>query len=167
MMTRARSSGGSERLACETADRVYLEVVLCLPREARTIGLVRSAITNILVPLNVTPECVDDICLAVSEACTNVIVHAESNDEYEVVARADGQQCHITVRNSGVGFDAKSLDGLMPSPRSVNGRGVAIMRTVMDRVELASRPQAGTVVRLERDLAVTGPGPFAVRSKSI
>jgi serine/threonine-protein kinase RsbW len=140
---------------------VYVEVALCLPREARTIGVIRSAITSILVPLGVTPECIEDIRLAVSEACTNVIVHAGSDDEYEVVARADGHRCYITVKNSGNGFDAGSLDGVMPSPRSARGRGVAIMHAVMDRVELASRPRAGTVVRLVRDLVLTSPAPFA------
>jgi serine/threonine-protein kinase RsbW len=140
---------------------MYLEVALCLPREARSIGLIRSAITNILVSLGVTPECLDDIRLAVSEACTNVIVHASSDDEYEVIARADGHRCYITVKNSGPGFDTASVDGAMPSPHSAHGRGLAIMHAVMDRVELVSRPQAGTVVRLVRDLVLTGPGPFA------
>lgn len=132
---------------------MYLEFALCLPRETHTVGLIRQAVASMLTLLEVEPECLEDIRLAVSEACTNVVVHAASDDEYEVVVRVEGDRCFVSVKNTGHGFDADSLTGEMPDPTSPRGRGVAIMHSVMSGVDLASSPEAGTVVRLVRELA--------------
>ena len=44
-----------------------------LPHEADTVALVRSAARDVLALFGVTEDCVEDIQLALSEACTNLI----------------------------------------------------------------------------------------------
>jgi serine/threonine-protein kinase RsbW len=97
----------------------------------------------------------------VSEACTNVINHAADDDEYEVAVHIEDHECVVSVKNSGSGFDADSLTGVMPSPDSARGRGVAIMNAVTDTVDLTSSPQAGTVVRLVKTLTYRSDSPLA------
>jgi serine/threonine-protein kinase RsbW len=97
---------------------MVLEVAICLPQEATTIARVRSVVTSALGLFDVTPECVDAIRLALSEACTNVLEHAASDDEYEVRLEIDDDRCAISVRNAGNGFDAAALDGVMPDAGS-------------------------------------------------
>lgn len=138
-----------------------LEVAVCLPRDAETVGLVRGVVANALRSLGVTPGCVDDIRLALSEACTNVIEHAAADDEYEVRIEVDEGRCAISVRNTGLGFDATALAGVMPDESSPRGRGVAIMLAVMDRVEFRSEPETGTILRLVKTLLVEPDGPLA------
>jgi len=46
-------------------------------------------VANALITFGVAPGCVDDIRLALSEACTNVIDHAAANDGYEVRLEVD------------------------------------------------------------------------------
>lgn len=146
---------------------MHLDIAVCLPRESETVALVRTAITNTLSLFGVTDECVEDIRLAVSEACTNVIEHAAGEDTYEVEIHVDERECAISVRNVGAGFDASSLAGLPADPLSARGRGVAIMRAVMDTVNFTSTPEAGTVVRLVRALSARENGPIAwLRSQS-
>ena len=137
-----------------------IEVAVCLPHEVDTIALIRSATRSLLTLFGVTEDCVEDIQLALSEACTNVIEHASTDDEYEVQVRVDDQQCEISVRNAGSDFDAAALTGLMPDPRSATGRGVAIMHALMDSVDFTSDPQGGTIVRLVRALTVRDDGPM-------
>ncbi len=124
-------------------------------------ALVRAAITGTLQVLGVREECVDDIRLAVSEACSNVVQHAATGDEYEVTVRVDDQFCTIDVKNTGNGFDAASLAGDMPDPQSPRGRGVAIMRTVMDGFNFTSSPEAGTIVHLTRALSFRDDSPVS------
>jgi serine/threonine-protein kinase RsbW len=138
---------------------MYFDVAICLPQEAETVALIRAAITDTLRLFGVADECAEDIRLSLSEACTNVIAHASSEDEYEVRVRIDDEHCEITVRNTGVGFDAAALTGVMPDPSSARGRGVAIMHAVMDNVDLTSGPSAGTIVHLVRDLIWRDNGP--------
>ncbi len=137
---------------------MQIEVGLCLPQEAETVTLIRSIVSDALEKLGVTEDCVDDIRLALSEACTNVIVHAGAGDEYEVRLEVDDERCEIRVVNTGNGFDAAALSGEMPDERSARGRGVAIMQAVMDDVAFTSEPEAGTIVHLTKALSVTPGG---------
>lgn len=138
-----------------------LDVAVCLPRDSETVALVRAAITNTLTLFGVTDECVEEIRLALSEACTNVVEHASVDDEYEVRVLVDEDRCEISVTNKGNGFDARALTGVMPDGDSARGRGVAIMHALMDNVEFRSEPEAGTIVRLVKRLSVRADGPMA------
>ena len=138
-----------------------VEVALCLPKESSTVTLIRGVVANALSTFGVTDGCVDDIRLALSEACTNVVQHAAADDEYEVRLEVDDERCVISVKNTGNDFDASSLSGVMPAVDSARGRGVAIMRAVMDHVDFASEPESGTIVRLVKRIDVVEDGPIA------
>lgn len=140
---------------------MLLDVAVCLPKEAATVTLVRSVVKNALGTFGVTADCIDDICLALSEACNNVVDHAGLDDEYEVRLQVDEWLCVISVKNTGDGFDASTLRDVMPSPTSSRGRGVAIMRAVMDHVDFDAEPAAGTIVNLVKALGIEPDGPLA------
>ena len=137
-----------------------VDVAICLPQEASSVRLIRLAVTNTLSVFGVDDDCIEEIRLALSEACTNVVQHAEPADEYEVRLEVDDQRCAISVTNRGAGFDADDLRGVMPGPDSPRGRGVAIMEAVMDQVEFRSEPEAGTVVHLVKELTFRPDAPL-------
>lgn len=137
-----------------------LKVEVCLPREAETVRLIRGVVRDAMVHFGVNQECTDDIQLALSEACNNVVDHATADDEYEVSVELEDDECSIAVKNVGGGFDAESLAGVMPDPSSARGRGVAIMRAVMDQVEFRSEPEAGDIVHLVKTLDLIPDGPL-------
>jgi serine/threonine-protein kinase RsbW len=140
---------------------MQIELAICLPREAETVMLARTAIAETLLTFGVDTGCVDDIRLALSEACTNVIDHAGSDDEYEIQIHVDQDNCAIDVRNTGSGFDAAALEGVQPDPLSARGRGVAIMHAVMDHVGFHSEEESGTIVHLVRSLQFRPDSPIA------
>ena len=137
-----------------------LDVALRLPQEAETVALIRTAVTNTLTLFGVGDQCVEDIRLAVSEACTNVIEHAAVDDDYEVRVQVDDERCVISVKNAGDAFDAKSLVGEMPDSRSARGRGVAIIRALVDHFDFTSSRESGTIVNLTKKLTVREGGPI-------
>jgi serine/threonine-protein kinase RsbW len=96
---------------------------------------------------------IDDVRLAVSEACTNLIVHASTDSEYEVRVDLHGSRCSIAVRNSTERFDATALAAATPGAEVMAGGSLAIMKAVMDGVGLESQSQSGTVVKLCKDLS--------------
>jgi serine/threonine-protein kinase RsbW len=140
---------------------VHLDVAVCLPRESETVSLIRTVVTHALRTLGVTSSCIDDVRLALSEAATNVVQHAGDDDEYEVRIEIDEERCVISVSNAGSGFDAESLSGTLPDDDSPSGRGVAIMRAVMDHVAFTSEPEAGTIVHLVKQLSFEPDAPVA------
>lgn len=134
-----------------------IRLALSLPRDELSIPVVRRLCTQSLRVLGAADECAEDLELALTEACTNVLRHAREGDDYEVVAGIDGEAAVLEVVDRGPGFDAGALaraaSGEDAAPDAETGRGLQIMRALMDTVEFESRPgDARTVVRLEKDL---------------
>ena len=130
---------------------------LSLPRDSATVPVVRRICRDALDVLGVADECNSAIQVAVSEACTNVLKHVEgTQDEYEVEVSVDGSKCSISVIDTGNGFDHTSFpeglngDGL--SQTAEGGRGIFLMRAMVDKLEFTSAPENGTVVNLVKVL---------------
>lgn len=139
-----------------------IQLSLRLPRDASTVAVVRGVAVDSLARLGVVEECIEEVRLALSEACTNVIDHAHATDEYEVRLDVDETHCVITVTDTGTGGDVlgQGAANPMPDDDAERGRGLAIMRALMDAIDFHSVPEAGTVVRLEKSLAVRPGGPL-------
>lgn len=137
-----------------------LDIALSIPRDAATVSMVRALVVDNLRRLGVTDECVEDIRLALSEAVTNVVEHATTDDDYEVRLEVRDRACTITVVDCGRGFDVRTLADAMPDPTSAMGRGVAIMRAVLDSVRFEPHPEQGTIARLVKRLEVAPGSPL-------
>lgn len=131
-----------------------------LPRDARSVPLMRGVITASLRSVGAEPDCISDIAVAITEACTNVIAHSIEGDEYEVIARVVDDLCQIEVKDTGHGFDAESLGRADALPTAESGRGIQLMRALVDRVAFVSRPEAGMIVNLEKRLELQPNSPM-------
>lgn len=138
-----------------------IQIALCLPRDGKTVSLVRAVTMDALAHFGVTSACIDDIGLALSEACANVIRHADPSDEYEVRLEIEDARCTISVIDTGRGLDVNTLTHAMPDPSSPGGRGVALMGALTDRIDFTSQPESGTIVRLVKRLALIPGGPLS------
>ena len=97
-----------------------------------------------------------DIELAVTEACTNVLRHAEGTENhYDVSVSVDGSDCDIRIVDSGTGFDHVGKGRAPALPGDEGGRGILLMRSLVDRVHFASVPDQGTIVHLQKHLDLT------------
>jgi serine/threonine-protein kinase RsbW len=92
---------------------------LVFPRETISVPVMRRVLGGILDRLGVDEECVADLLLAVTEACTNVLRHSGPGHRYEVVALVGRNRCVIEVVDNGRGFDPAALPGHRASLRSV------------------------------------------------
>lgn len=136
------------------------KLTLALPRDEFSVPIARNVLKNSLTVLGVTDEVIHDIELALTEACTNVLDHAVDSDEYEVSAGIDGRMCVIEVIDRGGGFDGSTKGLADADPSAEDGRGIQLMRALVDRVTFTSRPQVGTVVHLEKELAWHDEAPI-------
>jgi serine/threonine-protein kinase RsbW len=101
--------------------------------------------------LNVSETCVADMLLAVSEACSNAVRHGGPANRYEVTAAIGYGRCDVRVADSGEGLPSMPLH--CPPPDMENGRGLLIMRSVVDEISFAATPGQGTTVHLRKLLA--------------
>jgi len=139
---------------------VHLSFALRLPVEARSVPVVRALCRDNLVALRVDRASVDDIALAVTEACANVINHAEGGEDYEVRVDVDDAWCRISIVDTGAGFDPAATRATGTGSLLEHGRGIELMRTLVDRLHFAPAEGAGTLVRLEKRLALHEDSPL-------
>jgi serine/threonine-protein kinase RsbW len=137
---------------------IEVNLTLCLPRDTQTVPLVRHLVGATLQEFHVTAMCRHDVELAVTEACANVLDHSNTDDEYEVKVTVDPAQCVIRVVDTGHGFDFSTLDE--PDPDGERGRGIQLMRALVDNIRFDSEPEAGTIVHLVKQLAFDPGAPF-------
>ena len=126
---------------------------LSLPRDEASVPVVRRLCKSALDDLGVEDSCVSDIELAVTEACTNVLQHAHGTvDVYETTVEISDSDCTIRVIDSGEGFDASAEGRGDHIDEAESGRGIFLIRALVDNVRFISRPEDGTIVHLEKNL---------------
>jgi serine/threonine-protein kinase RsbW len=130
--------------------RMQILFTVVLPRDEVTVPLIRHIVRDSLLKIGATRDCVGDIELALTEACTNVLNHAKQNpSEYSVSVNVDDHNCDIRITDSGSGFDASSIG--VASDSAESGRGITLMRALVDDLKFVSNSQ-GTVVHLAKNL---------------
>jgi serine/threonine-protein kinase RsbW len=123
-----------------------------LPRDRISVPVARHVVRSAIEGIGVTAECADDIELALSEACSNVLLHSGPGANYDVRVDLNDESCVLRIIDRGSGFDPGALPDDRPAPDAESGRGLPLMSSLVDRVQFVSRPEMGTIVHLEKRL---------------
>ena len=110
------------------------------PALAGNVVIARHAVRAHLLAADTNEPPLDDVCLSVSEAVTNVVHHAYvglATGPVNVRVEIDEHQIEITVQDEGA--------GMVPRPDSPGlGLGIPLIATVSDRFDVHSRASGGT-----------------------
>lgn len=128
---------------------MLMRIELTLPRDARYVGVLREMSGCALGELAVAEDEVDDIRLALSEACANAVRHAAGTKSYRVRLDVDEERCEIEVADIGPGMPAGIPESVEES-EAESGRGLQLMRSLMDDFELAGDGVGTTIVLRKR-----------------
>jgi serine/threonine-protein kinase RsbW len=126
------------------------DMELALPARAENIAIVRHALGGLGEVFGVSEEKLSDIRLAVTEACSNVVMHAYPNGSaptregwgmMEVSATMLGEELAVAVRDWG--------QGIRPRPDSPGlGLGLSLIAALADTVQLGHDTAEHTEVRM-------------------
>ena len=144
-----------------------LSLALTLPRDEQTVPVARHIVRNAMEQVGVESDCVYDFELAMSEACTNVLLHSGPGDQYVVRLDMGDRIGRIRVVDVGHGFDSARLQAEGPLPEAERGRGLGLMHALVDRVQFTTRPEAGTIVTLEKVLTYRDDALIAGQRKQV
>ena len=133
---------------------------LKLTMDSRSIneGFSRVAVSSFIACTDPNIEELTDIKTAVSEAVTNAIVHGyreTSGKIYITVSIFENNIIRIKIRDKGVGIAdlEKAMEPLFTTAGEERaGLGFAVMESFMDKVRVASRPDMGTTVTMEKKI---------------
>jgi serine/threonine-protein kinase RsbW len=120
------------------------DMQLALPARAENIAIVRHAFGALGEAYELDTQTLSDIRLAVTEACTNVVVHAYPDGRagpMEVRATLLGEELTVVVRDEG--------EGIGPRPDSPGlGLGLPLIASLTESVQLGRDDDEHTEVRM-------------------
>jgi anti-sigma regulatory factor (Ser/Thr protein kinase)/putative methionine-R-sulfoxide reductase with GAF domain len=125
------------------SNRVPAELRLELAADPHELSRIRLLIRRWLRERGAGDGALAEITLAVNEACANAIEHAYSPSPatFELRASVTGDQVEVAVRDSGQWRPPRGED---------RGRGLTIIETAMDDVEVKSTTQGTEIVMRRR-----------------
>ncbi len=120
------------------------DVRLTLPAQAESIPVIRHVLGAFAEAMALPPDVIEDIRLAVTEACTNVVRHAYDGDHpgpIDVLVRPDGDHIDVIVSDRGRGMGlSPDIDG--------PGLGLPLIAALADTIELQQAPIRGNRLRM-------------------
>jgi len=126
------------------------DMELALPARATNIAVVRHAFGALGEAFALDEEILSNIRLAVTEACTNVVVHAYPDEHeglLEVAATLHADKLEVLVRDEG--------PGIGPRPGSPGlGLGLPLIASLTESVQLGRGQDERTEVRMTFPLSV-------------
>jgi serine/threonine-protein kinase RsbW len=115
------------------------DVRLTLPARPENVAVIRHVLGAFAEALDLPLDVIDDMRLAVTEACTNVVRHAYDGEpgKLDIVLRPDGDGLEVIVSDYGRGLSA-SADGAGP------GLGFPLISALVQSLDVQHAPSAGS-----------------------
>jgi serine/threonine-protein kinase RsbW len=131
------------------------EISLTLPARPENVAVVRHVLGALADALKLPDAMSENMRLAVTEACTNVVRHAYADGDgtIDVAVRPRGDQLEVVVSDAG--------RGMAPSPDTAGpGLGLPLIGALADTVEIDRRRGTGSrlVMRFLRTRSAPGLG---------
>jgi PAS domain S-box-containing protein len=150
LATLVPSGGAADDVALLTLFNLPVpeEFAADFPAEPESLAPIRSMLRRWLAHAGADDLEIAEITTACGEAATNAIEHAGTvnGERFQVTGQRDGREIAIAVRDHGRWRDERDDD---------HGRGLDLMRTLMDSVAVQPGEQ-GTTVSLRRRLGQRG-----------
>lgn len=116
------------------------DVRLTLPARPESVAVVRHVLGAFAEALQLPDPVIEDMRLAVTEACTNVIRHAYGDGEHgpvEILIHPAGEALQVIVSDQGRGL-GPSTDSSGP------GLGLPLIAALADSLEIEQAPDHGS-----------------------
>lgn len=134
---------------------VLREVTLTLPMAPDMEVAASKTATALAEFMRMSPEKIDEVRLAVVEACINAFEHSHARDHkvhitFAVIGDREPEKLEIRVQDQGVGFRPERVEAPVIAQKlkaaRKRGWGLKIIEGLMDEVEIDSSLDGTTVV---------------------
>lgn len=127
------------------------EIKLSVPSKPEYVGVIRLTLAAIASRIGFDIEKIEDMKVAVAEACTNAIIHGchcseERNFNIDFVST--GEKLMISVYDDGEGCQVENIEEPDLSQPKEGGLGIFIIKSLMDDVEIKSEKGKGMMIKM-------------------
>ncbi|MBN2899233.1 MAG: ATP-binding protein [Clostridia bacterium] len=129
------------------------KISLSIPTKSEYVSVARLTSSVIANNMGFDIEEIEDIKVAVGEACNNAVLHTHDVDHtFDLSFFAENEKLIIEVKDSGKGFALDSYrEPDLENPKE-HGLGIFIMKSLMDDLKIDSEVGKGTFIRMTKYL---------------
>lgn len=134
------------------------QVVLRVPNRPEFVAVARLTVAAVATRLAFGVDAIEDIKVAVAEACTNALEHGcpecEGQQMITLTCDVTAQGLVIVIDDPGAGFDPLTATRQRHGTLTLTERGLGMLliESLMDEVAFESTPGDGTRVRMVKYL---------------
>lgn len=125
---------------------------LSLPSKPEYVSIARLTASYIANQMGFDVEIIEDIKLAVGEACNNAIIHSGSDETYKIEFLNLTNELKIEIRDHGKGFSMDNYKKPNADELQENGLGIFIIKSLMDHVDIESFEGKGTKIIMSKTI---------------
>lgn len=115
------------------------------------VSIIRLTTSGIANKIGFSIDDIEDMKVAVSEACTNAIKHSD-DDKFFITFKIFESGICIEIKDNGKGCDVEAIKEPDLDMPKESGLGLFIIKTLMDEVSIESIENEGTVIRMTKYL---------------
>jgi serine/threonine-protein kinase RsbW len=124
---------------------------LTIPSDLRLLALARSFVEGVCRVAGFDERATRAIVMATDEATNNVIRHAHRDNPHaslQIECHFVSDGIEVRLLDEGAPFDITAVPHLDPAELRVGGRGVFLMRALMDELSSQPRGDRGNLLRM-------------------
>ncbi len=125
-------------------DEMHGTVDLRIPSNPKWVAVARLAVVAIANRLPFSVEELEDLKLAIAEACTNVIQHAADSETIDITVESSADKIVMRVRDSGFTPSPAASEEEPPTTPAGDTLGIFLIQALMDDVTYVVDPHAGS-----------------------
>ncbi len=135
---------------------------LTLPSELRMLSVARTFVEAVCQTWQMDRAVLHALVLVTGEAVTNIVRHAHRERpraQMEIQLEICPDRVILTFQDQGEPFDINAVPHLDPAELRIGGRGIFLMRTLMDEISCTPRGQGqpGNLLRLVKRWHTASP----------
>ncbi|KAB3533821.1 histidine kinase [Alkaliphilus pronyensis] len=128
-------------------------IKLSIPNKPEYVSVVRLTVAAIANRMGFNVEDIEDIKIAIAEACTNAITHGKKEDKnnFDIEFIVKDDKLTMVVCDSGRGCITDEISVPNLNDPKEGGLGIFIIKSLMDEVEITSNLGKGTIIRMSKN----------------
>ena len=126
-------------------------ITLTLPTDLRMLSVARAFVEAVCQAHGLDKPTMHAFMLATAEAVSNIIRHAHRNRpdaQFQMQFRIGSDAFELSFLDEGDPFDLSAVPHMDPTELRVGGRGVYLMRALMDELTCQPRGDRGNTLRM-------------------
>lgn len=131
------------------------EIKLSVPSKPEYVGVIRLTLAAIASRIGFDIDKIEDMKVAVAEACTNAIIHGcncKQGSNFNIDFISTEEKLTILVYDDGEGCQLDNIEDPDLSKPKEGGLGIFIIKSLMDEVEIKSEKGKGMMIKMIKHL---------------